>query len=96
MNQPKSGGQEDLLEKFREKIRQRGARGILGLKRIFKIMDDDGSGFLDRNEFQKGLRDYRVTVSADEGDKLFKIFDMNGDGTISYDEFLRMVVGEMN
>jgi Ca2+-binding EF-hand superfamily protein len=49
-----------LLERFREKMAQRGARGILGLKRIFKIMDDDGSGFLDRQEFAKALKDYRV------------------------------------
>jgi Ca2+-binding EF-hand superfamily protein len=49
-----------LLEKFREKMAQRGARGILGLQRIFKIMDDDGSGYLDKNEFTKALKDYRV------------------------------------
>jgi len=29
------------LNKFREKIKSRGARGILGLQRLFKIMDDD-------------------------------------------------------
>jgi hypothetical protein len=29
-------------------MRQRGARGIIGLKRVFKIMDDDGSGYLDK------------------------------------------------
>ena len=74
----------------------RGARGILGLRRIFKIMDDDNSGYLDQNEFNKALKDYRVTVTPEEGKKLFRIFDVNGDGSISYDEFLRMVIGEMN
>jgi len=28
-------------------MRQRGARGIIGLKRVFKIIDDDNNGFLD-------------------------------------------------
>ena len=74
----------------------RGARGILGLRRIFKIMDDDNSGYLDQSEFNKALKDYRVNVTPDEGRKLFRIFDVNGDGSISYDEFLRMVIGEMN
>jgi len=87
---------EELLEKFRERMRQRGARGILGLKRIFKIMDDDNSGFLDKSEFNKALKDYRVSVTNDEGNRLYRLFDMNGDGTISYDELLRGVVGEMN
>jgi len=88
--------QVELIEKFREKMAQRGARGIIGLKRIFKIMDDDASGYLDVNEFNKALKDYRVTVTPDEARKLFQAFDLNGDGTISYDEFLRGVVGEMN
>lgn len=74
----------------------RGARGILGLKRVFKIMDDDNSGYLDIYEWNKALKDYRVSVTPDEAKKLFQIFDMNGDGNISYDEFLRQVIGEMN
>jgi Ca2+-binding EF-hand superfamily protein len=74
----------------------RGARGILGLRKVFKIMDDDNSGYLDANEWSKALKDYRVNVTMDESRKLFQIFDMNGDGNISYDEFLRQVIGEMN
>lgn len=59
-------------------------------------MDDDNSGYLDKQEFNKALKDYRVTVTSDEAVKLFNAFDMNGDGNISYDELLRGVVGEMN
>lgn len=59
-------------------------------------MDDDGSGFLDASEFNKALKDYRVAVTPEEARKLFQGFDLNGDGTVSYDEFLRGVVGEMN
>ena len=75
---------------------QRGARGILGLKRVFKIMDDNNSGFLDRSEFSKALKDYRVQTTPEEASKLFQLFDLNNDGKISYDELLRGVVGEMN
>ena len=49
----------------------RGARGIIGLKRVFKIMDDDNSGYLDFNEYSKALKDYRVNVTPEEGKKLF-------------------------
>lgn len=66
------------------------------MKRVFKIMDDDNSGYLDMNEFNKAMRDYRVSVTPDEARKLFQAFDINGDGNISYDEFLRGVIGEMN
>ena len=33
---------------------------MIGLKRQFKIMDADGSGALDFNEFKKALDDYRI------------------------------------
>jgi hypothetical protein len=41
------GSDEEILEKFREKLRQRGARGIIGLRRVFKIIDDSSNGKLE-------------------------------------------------
>jgi hypothetical protein len=38
---------EQLVKMFRDKLAQRGARGMLGLQRVFKVMDDNGSGTLD-------------------------------------------------
>lgn len=38
---------DQLTKAFRDKLAQRGARGLLGMQRIFKIMDDNGSGTLD-------------------------------------------------
>ena len=42
---------------------KRGVKGLIGLKRQFKIMDSDESGALDFNEFQKALEDYKVGCS---------------------------------
>lgn len=38
---------DELVTVFRAKLAARGARGILGMQRIFKIMDDNDSGTLD-------------------------------------------------
>jgi hypothetical protein len=38
---------DDLVILFREKLASRGARGILGMQRIFKIMDDNHNGMLE-------------------------------------------------
>jgi hypothetical protein len=38
---------DELVLKLREKLAARGARGIIGLQRIFKIIDDNGNGTLE-------------------------------------------------
>lgn len=87
---------DDLVILFREKLASRGARGILGMQRIFKIMDDNGNGQLEIQEFWKAICDFRIQISPEEARKLFDLFDINGDDSVSYDELMRSVVGEMN
>jgi hypothetical protein len=89
-------GNEDLVKKVRDKIVARGARGINGIKRAFKIIDDDDSKSLSHDEFFKALRDYRITKDPDEQDAIFRAFDRDGNGEINYDEFLYQIIGPMN
>ena len=51
------------LGRFKEKLFKRGVKGLIGLKRQFKIMDSDESGALDFQEFKKALEDYKVGCS---------------------------------
>lgn len=51
-----------LIDIFRKKILQRGCKGIIGLQRVFKIMDDDGSKSLSRQEFEKACRDFKMDI----------------------------------
>jgi Ca2+-binding EF-hand superfamily protein len=81
---------------FREKLASRGARGILGMQRVFKIMDDNRNGTLEIQEFWKAVCDFRISISGEECRKLFDLFDINGDGGVDYDELMRSVIGEMN
>ena len=75
---------------------KRGAKGLIGLKRQFKIMDSDGSGALDYGEFKKALDDYKCGCPEEECQALFSIFDRNRDGTIVFDEFITAIIGELN
>eukprot|EP01136_Pigoraptor_vietnamica_P044917 Opistho-1_new@22237 len=86
----------DPLELLRAACLSRGASGIKGLGRVFRIMDDDGSKSLDFNEFRKGLQDYGVFISDEAQRKLFKDFDENGDGRLNFDEFLKKLRPPMN
>jgi len=89
-------GMEALAEQLKTKLASRGARGIIGLARQFKIMDDDNSKSLNKYEFNKAMTDYMLGFSADENGRLFDYFDVDSSGSISYDEFIRAVRGPMN
>lgn len=54
---------DDLVKLFKQKLAARGARGIFGMQRVFKVMDDDNSGTLDIQEFWKALCDFRIQIS---------------------------------
>ncbi|XP_022665745.1 calcyphosin-like protein isoform X1 [Varroa jacobsoni] len=89
---------KDVLEKIRLLCLQRGASGILGLRRMFLRMDDNNSGDLSRDEFAKGLDDsgLREQLSDDEARELFDIFDSDHSGTLSFDEFLKRIRPPLN
>ena len=80
-----------LLDKLRIKLASRGANGLLGMARMFRIMDDDDSKTLDMNEFKKAMRDLALMLTELEVKQLFQLFDCDGGGTISYDEFMAVL-----
>ncbi|XP_077980861.1 calcyphosin-like protein [Glandiceps talaboti] len=86
----------DPIERLRLQCLSRGSKGIIGLGRVFRIMDDDRSKSLNFDEFKKGLHDYGVQVTPDEVSTLFQCFDKDGSGTINFDEFLLKLRGPMS
>lgn len=90
---PANLSEKQLLEHFRTKLAARGARGIAGLGRQFKIADDDNSRALNMEEFKKAVHDFRIGLSGPDSEKLFRVFDRSNDGQIDYEEFLRGVRG---
>ena len=85
-----------LLGLFRDKLRARGARGIIGLQRLFNMMDSDGSQTLSIPEFGKICKDFKVGISEENVPILFNLFDKNRDGTLQYSEFLETIRGDMS
>jgi len=79
---------KDPIEKLRLACLSRGASGIKGLGRTFKIFDDDGSRSLDFSEFKKGLRDYGLHLEPKEVKEIFEAFDEDRSGQLDFDEFL--------
>jgi len=59
--EPKTAAQ--LIEAFRQKLLIRGAKSIIGIGRIFKIMDDNRNGTLDLSEFAKGVVESKLDIT---------------------------------
>ncbi|KAH7970628.1 hypothetical protein HPB49_012775 [Dermacentor silvarum] len=76
------------IEKLRHQCLQRGAHGIKAFARQFRAMDHTGDKKLDKQEFKKGLLDFKVDLSDHEVDTLFKELDKDGNDNISFNEFL--------
>jgi Ca2+-binding EF-hand superfamily protein len=88
---------DSLLARIREKIQARGAVGIGGLGRLFRIADDDGNRTLDlKYEFPKLMGDIGVLLNKTELSELGRLLDRNGDGVISYEEFIYFLAPPLN
>jgi Ca2+-binding EF-hand superfamily protein len=57
------------------------------IKAVFLELDDNGNGYLDESEFSVALKGFGLDLSASESRDIFRSIDINGDGTIIFDEF---------
>jgi len=86
----------DLLKKVKDAMKSKGANGIVGMSRKFRIMDDNGNGSLDMEEFSKAIPELGLEMTDEEIKQIFDFFDEDNSGDISFDEFLFALRGELN
>ena len=84
------------MQIFQKKIFDRGAKGIIGLKKQFKLMDTDGSDSIDFDEFMGAISNFELDFSEKKARSIFESLDKDGGGTISIDEFLDGVIGPLS
>eukprot|EP00658_Telonema_sp_P-2_P019865 TRINITY_DN17815_c0_g1_i11.p1 TRINITY_DN17815_c0_g1~~TRINITY_DN17815_c0_g1_i11.p1 ORF type:complete len:1130 (+),score=343.73 TRINITY_DN17815_c0_g1_i11:190-3579(+) len=95
------------MKNFRKELHQKAAKEaasqavIMAARKIFRSVDGDGNGKLDRTELGLLVQELRRSMGLDylnqhqihvEVTEMLRLFDINRDGDISFDEFLRMVV----
>lgn len=86
----------ELFAKFKEKLASRGARGIIGLSKVFRNIDDNQNKLIEFGEFEKVVKEFRIDFSSEELKKLFQFFDADCTGAIDYEEFIHRIKGELN
>ena len=62
------------------------------LKVAFTKIDKDSSGEISKEELKDFCNSGNLTLSSGQLDFMFNIIDSNGNGEISFDEFLRFVL----
>lgn len=80
---------EDLI---RQKVHQKSRGGPFELRRAFKSFDRDSSGAISRDEFSAMMRKFQINLSDATLASLLRRYDPNGDGVITYDEFIQYVM----
>lgn len=85
----------ELNLKFKLAIQQRGGIGIRTLGLIFKRMDFNGNKKLDSSEFEQALAAFGLFPKKVEIQALMAFYDVDGDGNITYEEFLRGLRDEL-
>ena len=86
-----------LMARIRQRIVERGAVGIKGIGRLFRIADDSADQMIDlNNELPKLMCDIGVILNKTELNELTRLLDRSGDGKISYDEFLYQMAPPLN
>ena len=86
-----------LMARIRQRIVERGAIGVKGIGRLFKIADDNKDKSIDlKNELPKLMNDIGVILNKTEITELQRLLDRDGSGQISYDEFLFQMAPPMS
>lgn len=86
---------QGIMKTIKETVISRGIRGLLGLARLFRIMDIDNSQTLNYYEFTKVFNDARLHFDDDDTQVVFNFFDRRRDGHIQYSELLNAIRGFM-
>ena len=70
-------------------------RQMQELREAFDLFDTDGSGMIETKELQVALRALGFDSKKDKVRKMIADIDLDGSGTIDFNEFVEMMTGKM-
>lgn len=76
----------ELLQDIQKFIQERAS--VDAVKKVFMEMDSGNKKLVDVDDFRWGLIDLGYNLSKSEAAEVVKHYDRNGDGMLSYEEFI--------
>ncbi|KAJ0959839.1 hypothetical protein J5N97_000462 [Dioscorea zingiberensis] len=62
------------------------------LKEAFKVFDKDQNGYISANELRHVMINLGEKLTDEEVEQMIKEADLDGDGQVNYDEFVKMMM----
>jgi len=62
------------------------------IKEAFRVFDKDGNGYISSVELRHIMTTLGEKLTNEEVEEMIKEADMDGDGTINYEEFVKMIM----
>ncbi|KAL6325019.1 hypothetical protein AAG906_022109 [Vitis piasezkii] len=62
------------------------------LKEAFKVFDKDQDGYISANELRNVMFNLGERLTDEEAEQMIREADLDGDGKVNYDEFVRMML----
>ena len=87
---------DEIIELIRDNIKSKGIRCIIALENNFRALDEDNSQTIDFASFKKTSIDFKFGLNEESLQNLFFFFDKEEKGRIDYDEFIRIIRGQMS
>ena len=89
-------GVRELVDEMKKAMANRGAKGVVGMARRFRSMDDDGNSSLDLMEFMKGMYEMDLDWSRPDMKRVFDYFDVDNSSTIEIEELISQLRDPLN
>ncbi|CAL5416233.1 unnamed protein product [Camellia sinensis] len=78
------------IEKYTKSLKETDAEEEL--KEAFKVFDKDQNGYISANELRHVMINLGEKLTDEEVDQMIKEADLDGDGQVNYEEFVKMMM----
>jgi Ca2+-binding EF-hand superfamily protein len=87
---------DELILKIRNRLSKRGLRNLIRMEGRFRELDENNEQELDLKSFGQICHEFDFGINDDEVEELFASFDKEERGMVNYDDFIRILRGELN